>query len=1504
MAKRTVPEKRSPKRRRKRRLRLEQLEDRRLLAGIVAGVKFNDLNANGVRDGGEPGLPGWTMFVDGNSNGLIDGGELSASTSGDGSYVIPGVPAGSQDVVEVPQNGWQASLPASTPGSRVEPNPPILPRSGTASTTVSSDISTNTTWTNVSGPYRVSSTISVNSGVTLTIEPGVEVLFDSGKQLRIDGQLDAIGTAAEPILFTSSAVTPARNDWSGVSVQNTSGAEAHFAFATIEYANTAISTNKAVTIADSVIRHNSTGLSGSPGIRTEVDRTVFDDNTRGVTGADRNIRDSLFANNVDGIGSGVRTDVTNSVFRNNTRGLHGALDLVVRNSEIRDNTTGVEQHFNAGPRLYNNDIHHNDVGAILGAGSSAPIAEFNSFHDNTTLNLQTRGNADKNLKNNHWGTTTNSAIDASIEDARENVSLGLVTYEPILATPPTTVPDEPGRITVNVVDSQTVSNVDFGNYQLATISGVKFDDLDGNATKDAGEPGLEDWTIYVDDNDNGQLDNSEIRVQSGSNGSYSISGLSPGTYRLREVGQPDWTNTLPAAGFVDVVLESGETAGNVDFGNHEPGRPDPVTINGLKFNDLNADGVKDAGEPGLSGWTIFLDANGNRQKDTGELTTVTAADGSYSFPNLPAGTHIVGEIQQTIWQQSFPELLTPVPPEAPATTSIDHSSITATTNVSGGIFEDTTWSLAESPVLVTDTVSIFPAATLTIDPGVVVLFDAGKRIDVRGKLKANGTAAGPILFTSSSATPAKNDWSGISVNNSVGGSAELKFSTFEYASSAISISNNNSLAMDITDSTFRNNTTAISHSSVSKYNVARSLFDNNTTAIRAGDMNVFDSIFSNNTTALAETFRMTIENSLFTGNDTAVRGYSDTTIRHSVISGNTIGVQEAVQFGAARIESSTITENDIGFQTSHTRNLVINGNNIFDNVTFNLDVQTNKDHDLTGNYWGTQSALDIATAIHDSADDPAVGTATVDPYSLQEIDTTPLEVGFHTVTLGSGAIANNIDFGNFQKLDASFAAATAAVNEDAAVVIVEGNLAAPLPFDISVPITFTGTAVLNADFTVSDPNLVFAAGSTTGSMTLTINDDARFEAVDTIIMTIEAGFSAVPGSIPTQTMSITDNDPIPTISFFTAGTTAEESAGQTFVEARITAESEVDIAAPLLLSGTALSGSDYTIAPSPTIMIPAGALRGSIPIDIINDPDGELAERIQIDFGTPVGAVVSTAPGDPSTHVITIPQNDVPNVSFTTSQGSFAENGGTLQVTVRLSNSAPGAVTVPYSISHGANATSGDYNASPAGSITIPMGLTEGVITLTGLNDSTDESNERIALRMGTPTGAVAGSTRSLVATIVDDDRAYVQFSSSGRSVWEGDGAHTVTVQLNRPSTSTVTVSLSRSGTARPTGSSRDYDMSLTALTFSPGQTSKTFTLDPRGDTTTERTEYGYVKLSVSGASRGRRHTYRIAIKDDDPYVYMSRGSNIREYRSTATTISVRLTARSNRTVTVPIRYG
>ena len=96
--------------------RLEALE-RRDVPSSISGVKWLDANANGVRDSGEPGLAGWTIYLDQNRNGQRDGGEPFTVTNAGGNYSFTGLAAGFYVVAEEQHPGWTQTFPnpAATP---------------------------------------------------------------------------------------------------------------------------------------------------------------------------------------------------------------------------------------------------------------------------------------------------------------------------------------------------------------------------------------------------------------------------------------------------------------------------------------------------------------------------------------------------------------------------------------------------------------------------------------------------------------------------------------------------------------------------------------------------------------------------------------------------------------------------------------------------------------------------------------------------------------------------------------------------------------------------------------------------------------------------------------------------------------------------------------------------------------------------------------------------------------------------------------------------------------------------------------------------------------------------------------------------------------------------------------------------------------------------------------------------------------------------------------------
>ena len=89
-------------------------------------------------------------------------------------------------------------------------------------TDVSGPITANTTWTVANSPYVVVGNALVMDGVTLTIEAGVQVEFQNGICLQIDGELIARGVNGIPIVFTSNETSPSPGDWGYILFTDTS----------------------------------------------------------------------------------------------------------------------------------------------------------------------------------------------------------------------------------------------------------------------------------------------------------------------------------------------------------------------------------------------------------------------------------------------------------------------------------------------------------------------------------------------------------------------------------------------------------------------------------------------------------------------------------------------------------------------------------------------------------------------------------------------------------------------------------------------------------------------------------------------------------------------------------------------------------------------------------------------------------------------------------------------------------------------------------------------------------------------------------------------------------------------------------------------------------------------------------------------------------------------------------------------------------------------------------
>ena len=117
---------------------------------------------------------------------------------------------------------------------------------------------------------------------------------------------------------------------------------------------------------------------------------------------------------------------------------------------------------------------------------------------------------------------------------------------------------------------EQVEELDFGNADnvggvglgTGTLEGVIFDDLNGNGVLDGGESGLSGVTVFLDLNEDGDLDDSPImepRQVTGADGVYSFASLDQRNYIVRTVLPGFVDQTSPSrASFASASSEAGE----------------------------------------------------------------------------------------------------------------------------------------------------------------------------------------------------------------------------------------------------------------------------------------------------------------------------------------------------------------------------------------------------------------------------------------------------------------------------------------------------------------------------------------------------------------------------------------------------------------------------------------------------------------------------------------------------------------------------------------------------------------------------------------------------------------------------------------------------------------------------------------------------------------------------------------------------------------------------------
>ena len=205
----------------------------------------------------------------------------------------------------------------------------------------------------------------------------------------------------------------------------------------------------------------------------------------------------------------------------------------------------------------------------------------------------------------------------------------------------------------------SIINVDAGFFRFGTISGVIWNDTNGDGIRTDDEMLFEGFNVSL----GGDFPSEDMLT---SNSGYAYTTLRPGTYLISYDLGEDIYIFSPALQGTDsgvdsnielfnatggttrnIFIESGTVVSNVDIG-----LTDPAillgSISGVVWLDIDNDGIRGADDLLLADYPVTLNTV------DGPINAVTSADGSYTFEDLAPGVYNIASVLQGDFQYTIP----------------------------------------------------------------------------------------------------------------------------------------------------------------------------------------------------------------------------------------------------------------------------------------------------------------------------------------------------------------------------------------------------------------------------------------------------------------------------------------------------------------------------------------------------------------------------------------------------------------------------------------------------------------------------------------------------------------------------------------------------------------------------------------------------------------------------------------------------------------------------------
>jgi len=268
-------------------------------------------------------------------------------------------------------------------------------------------------------------------------------------------------------------------------------------------------------------------------------------------------------------------------------------------------------------------------------------------------------------------------------------------------------------------------------------------------------------------------------------------------------------------------------------------------------------------------------------------------------------------------------------------------------------------------------------------------------------------------------------------------------------------------------------------------------------------------------------------------------------------------------------------------------------------------------------------------------------------------------------------------------------------------------------------------------------------------------------------------------------------------------------------------------------SGTATAGSDYSAA-SGKLTFAKGQTSKTILVPVIGDRLAEPSEQFFVQLSNAKGAKIANGTG-----VVTI-MDDEPRISVSDVWASEGNSGTTpFTFTVSLSAASDLPVTVNYATTDGSASAGSDYTAA-AGQLVFAPGQTSQTINVEVNGDRLPEPDKTFLVSLSTPNSYAVISKGVGVGAILDNEP---RISIADAYNYYGESSFTFTVSLSAAYDQDVTVGFATvDGTAI---AGVDYVATSGMLTFAPGETTKTITVEVLDPTAVDK----WFSLNLSGVS-------------------------------------------------------